>query len=172
MLLLPQLSIKQELKLSEAPGQMKKKAVKDLMVSPKKKKRKQRSPAKVQVSFYLKKIYFLNGLTCMFVIFVHSVDCVSNTDMSLSLCCCRFSASMMMDHWASKAPSVTSVFTVMLHSEPTTTYRGMSSFTQVLIPQSCFKMQPYQPLALKFDIMLKINHEIKTETQYHLFINK
>ncbi|XP_033990246.1 zinc finger protein 148 isoform X3 [Trematomus bernacchii] len=43
------LSIKQELKLSEAPGQMKKKAVKDLMVSPKKKKRKQRSPAKVQI---------------------------------------------------------------------------------------------------------------------------
>ncbi|XP_033990247.1 zinc finger protein 148 isoform X4 [Trematomus bernacchii] len=41
------LSIKQELKLSEAPGQMKKKAVKDLMVSPKKKKRKQRSPAKI-----------------------------------------------------------------------------------------------------------------------------
>ncbi|KAL3056554.1 hypothetical protein OYC64_019106 [Pagothenia borchgrevinki] len=43
------LSIKQELKLSEAPGQMKKKAVKDLIVSPKKKKRKQRSPAKVQI---------------------------------------------------------------------------------------------------------------------------
>ncbi|XP_033990245.1 zinc finger protein 148 isoform X2 [Trematomus bernacchii] len=42
-----ELSIKQELKLSEAPGQMKKKAVKDLMVSPKKKKRKQRSPAKI-----------------------------------------------------------------------------------------------------------------------------
>ncbi|XP_010794511.1 zinc finger protein 148 isoform X2 [Notothenia coriiceps] len=41
------LSIKQELKLSEAPGQIKKKAVKDLMVSPKKKKRKQRSPAKI-----------------------------------------------------------------------------------------------------------------------------
>ncbi|XP_033965343.1 zinc finger protein 148 isoform X2 [Pseudochaenichthys georgianus] len=41
------LSIKQELKLSEAPGQMKKKAVQDLMVSPKKKKRKQRSPAKI-----------------------------------------------------------------------------------------------------------------------------
>ncbi|XP_029315006.1 LOW QUALITY PROTEIN: zinc finger protein 148 [Cottoperca gobio] len=41
------LSIKQELKLSETPVQMKKKAVKDLMVCPKKKKRKQRSPAKI-----------------------------------------------------------------------------------------------------------------------------
>ncbi|XP_063743898.1 zinc finger protein 148 isoform X2 [Eleginops maclovinus] len=42
-----ELSIKQELKLSEAPGQLKKKAVKDLMLCPKKKKRKQRSPAKI-----------------------------------------------------------------------------------------------------------------------------
>ena len=49
--LLFQLSIKQELKLSESAVQIKKdkKAVKDLMVCPKKKKRKQRSPAKVQV---------------------------------------------------------------------------------------------------------------------------
>lgn len=45
-----QLSIKQELKLSEPGVQIKKdkKAVKDLMVCPKKKKRKQRSPAKVE----------------------------------------------------------------------------------------------------------------------------
>uniref|UniRef100_A0A8D0AN45 Zinc finger protein 148 n=1 Tax=Sander lucioperca TaxID=283035 RepID=A0A8D0AN45_SANLU len=43
------LSIKQELKLSETPDQIKKdkKGVKDLMVCPKKKKRKQRSPAKI-----------------------------------------------------------------------------------------------------------------------------
>ncbi|XP_056245782.1 zinc finger protein 148 isoform X1 [Seriola aureovittata] len=43
------LSIKQELKLSEPAAQIKKdkKAVKDLMVCPKKKKRKQRSPAKI-----------------------------------------------------------------------------------------------------------------------------
>lgn len=51
MVILLQLSIKQELKLSEPAVQLKKdkKAVKDLMVCPKKKKRKQRSPAKVQV---------------------------------------------------------------------------------------------------------------------------
>ncbi|XP_019751077.1 zinc finger protein 148 isoform X2 [Hippocampus comes] len=44
-----ELSIKQELKLTEHPLQMKKdkKAVKDLIVCPKKKKRKQRSPAKI-----------------------------------------------------------------------------------------------------------------------------
>lgn len=50
MVLLLQLSIKQELKLSEPAVQIKKdkKGVKDLMVCPKKKKRKQRSPAKVQ----------------------------------------------------------------------------------------------------------------------------
>ncbi|XP_040004997.1 zinc finger protein 148 isoform X2 [Xiphias gladius] len=44
-----ELSIKQELKLSEPAVQIKKdkKAVKDLMVCPKKKKRKQRSPAKI-----------------------------------------------------------------------------------------------------------------------------
>ncbi|CAK6970305.1 zinc finger protein 148 isoform X2 [Scomber scombrus] len=44
-----ELSIKQELKLSEPAVQMKKdkKAVKDLIVCPKKKKRKQRSPAKI-----------------------------------------------------------------------------------------------------------------------------
>ncbi|XP_026231396.1 zinc finger protein 148 isoform X2 [Anabas testudineus] len=44
-----ELSIKQELKLSEPAMQIKKdkKAVKDLMVCPKKKKRKQRSPAKI-----------------------------------------------------------------------------------------------------------------------------
>ncbi|KAA8588273.1 zinc finger protein 148 isoform X2 [Etheostoma spectabile] len=44
-----ELSIKQELKLSETPDQIKKdkKGVKDLMVCPKKKKRKQRSPAKI-----------------------------------------------------------------------------------------------------------------------------
>ncbi|XP_077435742.1 zinc finger protein 148 isoform X2 [Vanacampus margaritifer] len=43
------LSIKQELKLTEQPLQMKKdkKGVKDLIVCPKKKKRKQRSPAKI-----------------------------------------------------------------------------------------------------------------------------
>ncbi|XP_059198152.1 zinc finger protein 148 [Centropristis striata] len=43
------LSIKQELKLSEAPTQIKKdkKGVKDLLQCPKKKKRKQRSPAKI-----------------------------------------------------------------------------------------------------------------------------
>ncbi|KAM6978257.1 zinc finger protein 148 isoform 1-T1 [Tautogolabrus adspersus] len=43
------LSIKQELKLSESADQIKKdkKGVKDLMVCPKKKKRKQRSPAKI-----------------------------------------------------------------------------------------------------------------------------
>lgn len=46
-----QLSIKQELKQSETAVQMKKdkKAVTDLMICPKKKKRKQRSPAKVPV---------------------------------------------------------------------------------------------------------------------------
>lgn len=46
-----QLSIKQELKLSESVDQIKKdkKGGKDLMVCPKKKKRKQRSPAKVRV---------------------------------------------------------------------------------------------------------------------------
>ncbi|CAJ1079877.1 zinc finger protein 148 isoform X2 [Xyrichtys novacula] len=44
-----ELSIKQELKLSESVGQIKrdKKGGKDLMVCPKKKKRKQRSPAKI-----------------------------------------------------------------------------------------------------------------------------
>uniref|UniRef100_UPI0037E769FE zinc finger protein 148 isoform X3 n=1 Tax=Semicossyphus pulcher TaxID=241346 RepID=UPI0037E769FE len=44
-----ELSIKQELKLSESAVQLKrdKKGVKDLMVCPKKKKRKQRSPAKI-----------------------------------------------------------------------------------------------------------------------------
>ncbi|XP_041663149.1 zinc finger protein 148 isoform X2 [Cheilinus undulatus] len=44
-----ELSIKQELKLSDSAGQIKKdkKGVKDLMVCPKKKKRKQRSPAKI-----------------------------------------------------------------------------------------------------------------------------
>ncbi|XP_074515751.1 zinc finger protein 148 isoform X1 [Sebastes fasciatus] len=43
------LSIKQELKLSETPAQIKKdkKGAKDMMVCPKKKKRKQRSPAKI-----------------------------------------------------------------------------------------------------------------------------
>lgn len=58
MVLLLQLSIKQELKLSEPAVQIKKdkKAVKDLMVCPKKKKRKQRSPAKVQVKNQLKEI--------------------------------------------------------------------------------------------------------------------
>lgn len=59
MVLLLQLSIKQELKLSEPPAQIKKdkKGVKDLMVCPKKKKRKQRSPAKVQVNFILENIF-------------------------------------------------------------------------------------------------------------------
>ncbi|CAJ1079879.1 zinc finger protein 148 isoform X2 [Xyrichtys novacula] len=49
MVFLLQLSIKQELKLSESVGQIKrdKKGGKDLMVCPKKKKRKQRSPAKI-----------------------------------------------------------------------------------------------------------------------------
>lgn len=43
-----QLSIKQELKMAEALAHVKKdKKVKDLSMSPKKKKRKQRSPAKV-----------------------------------------------------------------------------------------------------------------------------
>ncbi|XP_074515754.1 zinc finger protein 148 isoform X2 [Sebastes fasciatus] len=44
-----ELSIKQELKLSETPAQIKKdkKGAKDMMVCPKKKKRKQRSPAKI-----------------------------------------------------------------------------------------------------------------------------
>lgn len=79
-----------------------------------------------------------------------TVTAVTNTSMCLcSLCCCRFSASMMMDHWAHKIPSVTSVFTVMLHSEPTIIYRGMSSFTLVWITQSCFKMPLYSFLALK-----------------------
>ena len=63
LVLLLQLSIKQELKLAEPPVQIKKdkKGAKDLMVCPKKKKRKQRSPAKVQVSF-VTEIIFLNGL--------------------------------------------------------------------------------------------------------------
>lgn len=47
-----QLSIKQELKLSDPGVHIKKdkKAIKDMPVYPKKKKRKQRSPAKVQMS--------------------------------------------------------------------------------------------------------------------------
>lgn len=135
MLLLSQLNIKQELKLSEPPVQMKKdkKGGKDLMVCPKKKKRKQRSPAKVQISF-IPEITFLNVLTRMCVRFFHNDSYKSETNTSICfciLCCCRFSASMMMDHWAYKAPSVTSVFTVMQHSERTTIYRDMSSFTLV-----------------------------------------
>lgn len=48
LLSLFQLSIKQELKMSEALAHVwKDKKVKDLSMSPKKKKRKQRSPAKV-----------------------------------------------------------------------------------------------------------------------------
>ena len=57
-----QLSIKQELKLSETPVQIKKdkKGVKDITVCPKKKKRKQRSPAKVHAVFLSQRSYFFH----------------------------------------------------------------------------------------------------------------
>lgn len=60
MVLLLQLNIKQELKLSEPAVHIKKdkKAIKDLMVCPKKKKRKQRSPAKVQFNFLSAVMFF------------------------------------------------------------------------------------------------------------------
>lgn len=53
------MNIKQELKLSDPAAHKKKdqKAIKDLIVSPKKKKRKQRSPAKVQGHFYLRCLF-------------------------------------------------------------------------------------------------------------------
>lgn len=67
MVVVLQLSIKQELKLSEPGLQVKKdkNAVKDLMVCPKKKKRKQRSPAKVQVRKSLEEIHC--GITVGFI---------------------------------------------------------------------------------------------------------
>lgn len=60
------MNIKQEMKLSEPLAQIKKdkKAAKDLMVCPKKKKRKQRSPAKVQFQICFQKSHFVYFLTC------------------------------------------------------------------------------------------------------------
>lgn len=67
MVLLLQLNIKQELKLCEPgiQGKKDKKAVKDPMACPKKKKRKQRSPAKVEVKDAKKTI--LDCFTAKFV---------------------------------------------------------------------------------------------------------
>jgi len=88
MVMLLQLSIKQELKLSDPAVHIKKdkKAIKELMVCPKKKKRKQRSPAKVQVSFYFSSLF---KLTCMQISKLNEYYC---TTCLCSLYCFRFSA--------------------------------------------------------------------------------
>lgn len=84
----------------------------------------------------------------------HYDSCKSESNKAICrLCCCRFSASVMRYHWAYKTPSVTSALTVMLHSEPTTIYRGMSSFIQVWIVLNAF----YKCLTFKLETMLSLN---------------
>lgn len=87
MVLLLQLSIKQELKLSETPAQIKKdkKGAKDMMVCPKKKKRKQRSPAKVQVNVISEITVFLNGLSCICLTVFHGDNCKNESNTNISL---------------------------------------------------------------------------------------
>lgn len=118
--------------------------MKDLSMCPKKKKRKQRSPAKVwQFYCFFWKGASLNVCENFALLTAAGFKKEKNNNMAVCLCFfwwCRFSALMMMDHWACRTPSVTSVFTVMLHSEPTTIYRGTSSFTLVWITQSSNKM--------------------------------
>ena len=135
------MSIKQEVKLSEPAVQIKKdkKGSKDLLVCPKKKKRKQHSPAKVKETQGLKPVCELENA---------GTDTFSQRQLKdwnkypcLSLFFYRrFSATMTTTHWACRIPSVTSVVTAMLRSEPTTICRGTSSFTLVWITQSCFFM--------------------------------
>lgn len=131
MVLLLQLSIKQELKLSDPALLTKnKKAIKDQGVCPKKKKRKQHSPAKVQIIIII--IIKPSTHVCLFFPFLlTSLQMYKPSLYSCSFCCYRFSAWMMMALWPSQTPSVTFVFTVTLHLEQTTICRGMSSFTLV-----------------------------------------
>lgn len=92
------------------------------MVCPKKKKRKQCSPAKVRIPVR-------SDVVVLYVRFSHS-------DVDTCLCSlyrCRFSTRTMMDYWASRTPSVMSAFTVMLHSGPTTICKDTSSFTPVRV---------------------------------------
>lgn len=180
MVILLQLSIKQELKLSEPAVQIKKdkKAVKDLMVCPKKKKRKQRSPAKVQVRTVPQEIQrFIKAKTCLCAWGVgnyftrqippHLDSCKGETTSIFLFFQCRFSASMMTDHWAFRIQSVTSVFTVMLHSEPTIICRGMSSFTPVWISHVVVILQMDYFLIIKsWTVFLESNNaQSKSELQ-------
>ena len=105
---------------------------------PQEEKKEAAFTSKGESPFYLRNYISLNSLTCMCARIFHSDSCESETNTTLCVCCYRFWASMMMDRWAYKTPSVMSAFTVMLHSEPTTIYRGMSSSTPVWITHSYF----------------------------------
>lgn len=122
-----QLTIKQELKLPEPTVLMKKdkKTAKEMIMCPKKKKRKQRSPAKVQVSSLL--LFWtcgkMNDNSCLIFLTVNKILIIKIHF--------RFLALTTTDQWEYRTPSVTSVFIVTLPSEPTIICRGMSSFTLV-----------------------------------------
>lgn len=161
MVLLLQLSIKQELKLSEPAVYIKKdkKAIKDLTMCPKKKKRKQRSPAKVNS---ICGIYIFLKYQGQFWKFNHT--CV------LFYPLCRFSASMTMAHWSYQTQSVTSVLTVMLRSERTTIYRGMSSFTLVWITLACIKICKTCCCEIRYvDSRGSFSHQRKLKTKNNWF---